>query len=82
MCPRNRTGDPLVRRLVLNPLSHTSQGSFWLFSRSHLHPQYETVSSFGFLECPALVLWEQWVRREKISKFVKGEGAGSIYLQG
>ena len=23
----NRTGDPLVCRLVLNPLSHTSQGS-------------------------------------------------------
>ena len=22
----NQTGDPLVRRLVLNPLSHTSQG--------------------------------------------------------
>ena len=25
MCPGNRTGDPLVRRPVLNPLSHTSQ---------------------------------------------------------
>ena len=24
----NRTGNPLVRRLVLNPLSHTSQGCF------------------------------------------------------
>ena len=24
----NRTGDPLVHRLVLNPLSHTSQGTF------------------------------------------------------
>ena len=23
----NRTGDPLVRRLVLSPLSHTSQGN-------------------------------------------------------
>ena len=24
----NRTSDPLVRRLALNPLSHTSQGLF------------------------------------------------------
>ena len=27
----NRTSDPLVHRLVLNPLSHTSQGSFSFF---------------------------------------------------
>ena len=26
----HRTGDPLVRRMALNPLSHTSQG-LWLF---------------------------------------------------
>ena len=25
----NRTGDPWVRRLVLNPLNHTSRGSFY-----------------------------------------------------
>ena len=25
---RNRTGDPLVRKLTLNPLSHTSRGRF------------------------------------------------------
>ena len=25
----NQTGDPLIHRLALNPLSHTSQGSFW-----------------------------------------------------
>ena len=29
--PGNQTGDPLVHRLVLNPLSHTSQGWFQLF---------------------------------------------------
>ena len=28
---RNRTGDPLVHRLALNPLSHTSQGPTCLF---------------------------------------------------
>ena len=27
----NRTSDPLVHRLALNPLSHTSQGSFLIF---------------------------------------------------
>ena len=27
----NRTGDPLVHRLALNPLSHTSQGMILLF---------------------------------------------------
>ena len=27
----NPTGDPLVHRLALNPLSHTSQGSFFFF---------------------------------------------------
>ena len=27
----NRTGDPLLRRLALNPLSHTSQGKRFLF---------------------------------------------------
>ena len=27
----NRTGNPLVHRPVLNPLSHTSQGSLFLF---------------------------------------------------
>ena len=26
----NQTGDPLVRRPALSPLSHTSQGPFWL----------------------------------------------------
>ena len=46
-CPAQTTG-PLIRRLALNPLSHTSQGwlgffcfycFFWLFFRSfqHLH---------------------------------------------
>ena len=29
----NRTTDPLVRRLALNPLSHTSQGSVYFFYR-------------------------------------------------
>ena len=28
----NRTGNPLVHRLVLNPLSHTSQGTFTFYS--------------------------------------------------
>ena len=28
----NGTGDPLIRRLALNPLSHTSQGCFILFN--------------------------------------------------
>ena len=28
----NRTGDPLVRRLVLSPLSHTSQGTAHILS--------------------------------------------------
>ena len=28
----NRTTDPLVRRLALNPLSHTSQGWFWIIT--------------------------------------------------
>ena len=27
VCPKNATGNPLVHRPVLNPLSHTSQGS-------------------------------------------------------
>ena len=27
----NQTSDPLVHRLALNPLNHTSQGSFWPF---------------------------------------------------
>ena len=30
-CTGNRTHNPLVRRLVLNPLSHTSQGSTGIF---------------------------------------------------
>ena len=28
---RNRTGDPLVSRRMLNPLSHTSQGSIYFY---------------------------------------------------
>ena len=31
----NRTSDPLVRRLVLNPLSHTSQGQFCMFFKKY-----------------------------------------------
>ena len=30
----NRTGRPLVRRLVLNPLSHTSKAFFFFFKLS------------------------------------------------
>ena len=33
----NRTGNPLVHRLALNPLSHTSQGCIVFFQVSH-HP--------------------------------------------
>ena len=32
----NRTGDPSVHRLALNPLSHTSQGRFFLFPVDYL----------------------------------------------
>ena len=30
---RNRTGDPLVCRLALNPLSHTSQGCTFILAK-------------------------------------------------
>ena len=33
----NRTGDPVVLRLALNPLSHTRQGSSQLFSISLIY---------------------------------------------
>ena len=39
----NQTKDPLVCRLVLNPLSHTSQGYLFVFLiSSPLHPFYHT----------------------------------------
>ena len=34
----NPTRDPLVRRLVLNPLSHTSQGNLYALSVSLISP--------------------------------------------
>ena len=43
----NQTGDPLVRRLVLNPLSHTHQDYLLYFNSSHPN-RCEMVSHCGF----------------------------------
>ena len=51
----NRTGNPLVRRLVLNPLSHTSQdaGSFF-FTTPYCFPTKVYFVEYGF--CLEIVL--------------------------
>ena len=51
MCPNwNPTGNPLVRRPALNPLSHTSQGSFPHFKGSgYQRIQTATEGSVEFL---------------------------------
>ena len=41
----NRTHDPLIRKLALSPLSHTSQGSFWVFNISFIKEQKAGLSS-------------------------------------
>ena len=56
----NRTSDPLFRRSVLNPLSHTSQGRFILFyltqkySKIHINLHYMSWN-FPFAQYPPVV---------------------------
>lgn len=58
------------------------------FSHHHHHPQFETVSSCGLLESPALLLWKRQRRRkhlykrtgERQSVFRKGGPGQSPYL--
>ena len=47
---RNQTYDSLVRRLVLNPLSHTSQDSGWLSLSNFLLPQFRNCSFISSLQ--------------------------------
>ena len=49
----NQTSDPLAHRLVLNPLSHTSQGWPQLFSIYKTIPQ-PSLTTGTFLECKSL----------------------------
>ena len=51
----NRTGDPLVHRPVLNPLSHTSQGQIWLFYCLHCFAFSKIPYSWNYVvfsDCP------------------------------
>ena len=45
----NRTGDPLVHRPALNPLSHTSQGYFLIFLSQRKGPHRKTA--YGHAVC-------------------------------
>ena len=42
----NRTSNPLVHRAALNPLSHTSQGSFFFFFFLRIYIRIAFVQSF------------------------------------
>ena len=45
----NRTGDPLVHRTALNPLSHTSQGYLYIFREGKGERQRGKETSISFL---------------------------------
>ena len=56
---RNWTSDPWLYSLVLNPLSHTSQGCMWLFKANFLHPTF----IWPQIPCPPLGLRAPWLGR-------------------
>ena len=59
----NQTGNPLVHRLALNPLSHTSQGRMWVLSEKCMEFQKfllptQSLLVFAARICGDLSSWQ------------------------
>ena len=63
----NQTGDPLVRRLALNPLSHTSQGKKYILCISKFFILFDPAISFLDIYPKEIIMsnngWVDWLNK-------------------